>query len=239
MNAHDEIELHELAAPYALDALDERERAAFEAHLGRCEGCRRDVAELTATAGELAGAVAEAPPPELRAAVLAQVADTRQQPPAVSSLDDHRSRRAARVPRLLAAAAALVVVAGLATAVVLQQGRLAELEAVEQLATASDVTLTELSGPGEGELRLLSSQEEGSVAVVGELPPPGEGRTYQLWLIDDAGPASAGTFGPEGTRVEHLAEGDVAAAVAVGVTEEPAGGSPQPTGEILHAGELR
>jgi anti-sigma factor RsiW len=37
------IDIHQLAAAYALDALDDRERAEFEAHYPTCPVCRPEV----------------------------------------------------------------------------------------------------------------------------------------------------------------------------------------------------
>lgn len=74
-------DLHHLSGAYAVDALDEGERAAFEQHLAGCPDCRAEVAELAAAAGSLASAVEAAPPPELRAAVLSRISTVRPLPP--------------------------------------------------------------------------------------------------------------------------------------------------------------
>ena len=58
--------LHELAAGYALDALDDDEHAAFEQHLAECEQCATDVLAFRETAALLAYA-AEGPEPPARA----------------------------------------------------------------------------------------------------------------------------------------------------------------------------
>ena len=50
-------EVHELAAGYALDALDADDRQAFESHLAECERCRAELAGLSETVGTLAFAV--------------------------------------------------------------------------------------------------------------------------------------------------------------------------------------
>ena len=47
-------ELHHLAGAYALDALEESERAAFEQHLASCDWCTVEVADFRATAAVLA-----------------------------------------------------------------------------------------------------------------------------------------------------------------------------------------
>jgi len=60
--------LARLDASYAMDALDARERAEFEAHLATCGACRAGVAEARQTLDLLAGvdpdALAEEPPPD-------------------------------------------------------------------------------------------------------------------------------------------------------------------------------
>lgn len=76
--------------------------------------------------------------------------------------------------------------------------------------------------------------------VTHDLQPVQAGRTYQLWLVTaKAEKISAGTFNTDarGRAVVQatyaLAESDLA---AIAITEEPEGGSPQPTGTILVAG---
>lgn len=64
---------HDLTAAYALDALAPDEAEAYERHLGQCEECRKQLAELNEGAAALAfEAVAPAPPARLRAAILEQ-----------------------------------------------------------------------------------------------------------------------------------------------------------------------
>ena len=74
-------DLHHLSGAYAVDALDEGERAAFEQHLAGCPDCRAEVAELAAAAHSLTSVVEAAPPPELRAAVLSRISTVRPLPP--------------------------------------------------------------------------------------------------------------------------------------------------------------
>jgi anti-sigma-K factor RskA len=76
--------------------------------------------------------------------------------------------------------------------------------------------------------------------ITHDLPAVKNGRTYQLWLVTaKAEKISAGTFNTDarGRAVVQatyaLAESDLA---AIAITEEPTGGSPQPTGTILVAG---
>jgi anti-sigma factor RsiW len=70
--------LHDLTAAYALDALDDEDARAYEAHLARCERCRDELSSFSETASALAYAVdAPVPPPELRARIIQQAARER------------------------------------------------------------------------------------------------------------------------------------------------------------------
>src|SRR5438874_5018868 len=93
------MDLHDLTAAYALDALEPTETEAYEEHLGQCEDCRAQLAELNDTAAALAfGAVAPTPPSRLRAAILDAAAAERTN---VIPLPQRRWK-----PRALAVAAA-------------------------------------------------------------------------------------------------------------------------------------
>ena len=63
-----------------------------------------------------------------------------------------------------------------------------------------------------------------------------EDKVYELWYITDEGPTSAATFRPEDGSVQVVV--DAEPADQVGITEEPDGGSPAPTGPILASGAL-
>jgi anti-sigma-K factor RskA len=81
--------------------------------------------------------------------------------------------------------------------------------------------------------RLFWNPVRGTVVIVAfDLPPAPAGRTYQLWGIAPGGdPVSLGTFqtAADGTAlVQRPAPGGIPFEVGA-VTEEPAGGSPQPT----------
>lgn len=73
------------------------------------------------------------------------------------------------------------------------------------------------------------------------LPATRPGREYQLWLVTADRKISAGTFrpGPRGSAVVQAEyELPPESLQAVAVTEEPAGGQPQPTGAIVLAGAM-
>lgn len=100
------MDLHELTAAYAVDALDPDEAEAYRRHLGQCEECREELAALNETAANLAFAtVAPAPPPRLRVAILEQAAAER-----TNVVPLLRRRWVARGVGVAAAAAACIVV---------------------------------------------------------------------------------------------------------------------------------
>jgi anti-sigma-K factor RskA len=103
------MDLHDLTAAYALDALSSDEAETYERHLGQCEECREQLAELNATAAALAFAtVAPAPPSRLRAVILEQAAAER------SNVVPLLRRRWVGRGLAVAAAAAACIVVGLA-----------------------------------------------------------------------------------------------------------------------------
>ncbi len=73
-----------------------------------------------------------------------------------------------------------------------------------------------------------SASERRAVVVLASLAPAPAGRTYQLWLIDRSGAVSKGVFAPSGGTAQLAVDG-AGVGQAVGVTVEPAGGSPAPT----------
>lgn len=67
--------------------------------------------------------------------------------------------------------------------------------------------------------------------------PPG--KSYQLWVIEDGRPRSAGVLqlGPAGeARHETIADAQLKSGVTIAVTLEPEGGRDQPSGPIVLAG---
>lgn len=74
-------EIHALSGAYAVDALDEMERARFERHLGECSACRAEVESLTYAAVELSAITETVPPSSLRVRVLSDIRTVRPLPP--------------------------------------------------------------------------------------------------------------------------------------------------------------
>ncbi len=176
-------EVHTFAGPYALDAIDDIERAEFARHLAQCPACAQEIAELRATASRLADVVAAPPPPALRAAVLAEIGRTRQLGP--RSSPEPRAGQP-RWRRLAVAAAAVAVVAAGAgvTTYTVEEQRVREARAVAAVLDAKDLQVRTVDAAGGGQVKILYSRamNEGLASLSG-LPAPAAGHTYQLWFL--------------------------------------------------------
>jgi anti-sigma-K factor RskA len=105
---------------------------------------------------------------------------------------------------------------------------------------AVPLTATEENSDATGFVLISADGDDGALVVDG-LPPLGESQEYQLWLIRDGERTSGAVFSTDekaygGTRIR--APRPLTDYSAVGITIEPAGGSPQPTGPRVLGGPL-
>jgi len=216
-------EIHALSGAYAIDALDEHERAQFERHLAECADCRAEVDSLRGAAASLAEAVAVTPPPQLRADVLSAITKVRPLPPLPSQQPEYGRGRRFR-GFLVAAAAVAVVGTGLAVT----QPWTDDLSPVDQVIAAADSDRASARIDG-GKATVYRSESLGKAALVtDDLPAVSSGKVYELWLQVDGAMVPAGLLDASGDQ-EFLLTGDASKATAAGITVEPAGGSKQPT----------
>jgi anti-sigma-K factor RskA len=157
-----------------------------------------------------------------------------------------RRRRRSWPTSLMGTAAAVVLVLGLGVSVLIAglYDRIGELEAASddlvELLAAPDADTVTIEGP-EGEVaRVVHAPSRGEALFVADgMGPAPTDHAYELWLIDEEGAHSAGLLDlDEGGRTVHRLRGDVQRAVAVGVTVEPEGGSPEPTTDPVMLLEL-
>jgi hypothetical protein len=233
-------DLHSLAGAYALDALGSpAERDRFDRHLSRCPPCAAEVRGFREVATAMAFAVTAEAPAGLRPQVLAAAARTRQLPPEVSS-DARPQRTRSTLPWLpwLSGAVALASVAvavffGLAqshTQDELNQAR-AENQALNVVLSAPHVqVLSQVATSGGTAIVVLAAERHELAVVTTGLPALPPGQVYQLWLIGKTKTTSAGLLpaAKSGRTPAILATGLVKGDT-LGLTVEPAPGSPQPT----------
>lgn len=247
-------DIHALSGAYAVDALDDIERAQFERHLAGCETCREEVASLQEASALLAETTMTPPGADLRDRVLAQIATVRPLPPVVpvgTPAPDRPDTETAPTPasttaptsapgtrrlRTLLVAAAAVVAVGVGGTVVAQQpwsdddtSQAPRLSAVERIQQASDVQTFRHRFPDGAEAVLYRSASlNEAVVVTNDMGPAPEGKVFQAWLQHDDTMVSAGLM-PEGPDNVVPLQGDPATADGFGITVEPAGGSVVPS----------
>ena len=193
---------------YLLDALDGRERRAFERHLRSCDECREEVERLRAAADVLPGSVEQLePPPALKARLMAEVEPRRARP---------RPRLRLR-PILVAAAVGLLIGIGVS--------QLGGDDTRTVPATVADAM------PRAG--GTLEISDDSATLRLHDMPELGERRVYQVWLQhgDEMVPARTFEVGRSGRGEVDLR--DVADADGVYVTREARGGAKVPSEEPI------
>jgi anti-sigma-K factor RskA len=111
---------------------------------------------------------------------------------------------------------------------------LARRDSLVALLVSPDVQAVSVSGSGPApSARYFFDRRAGRIFIAASsLPPAAQGRTYQLWGIESGKPpVSLGTFNTDSSgRAEVSVAVPAGLRVAVtAVTDEPSGGSPQPT----------
>jgi hypothetical protein len=226
-------EIADLLPAYALDALDDDERALVEEHLARSPEDRDHVADLQVAASMLAHA--GGPPPEgvwekLESIIADSPRAERAGPPA-----DVLALRRAQAPsaspnrrwQWLAAAAAVValVFGGLWISERANDGGTSSGTASLAAAAASapgsrHAVLTDPSG---NTLATAVVTRDGSGYLTSKLPRADAGQTYQLWGITRTGTISLGVLGRDPGTVAFKA---AAPTQSLAITTEVAGGVP-------------
>jgi anti-sigma-K factor RskA len=261
----DHDELRELTGAYALDAVTDDERRELEAHLEGCPACGEEVRSLRAAASELAFTAPERRPPDsLRARVLASIEPAPAVAPMVtpkrSPLGAWWLAAAATIAAVALGLYAVSLRARLdALETELQLARAQANAAQQQLARAEtnirlvntstgilaspDVVRVDLKGAGKAagaSGRAFWSPSRGVLFAANGLPALSADRVYQLWIITrDDRRVPAGLLAPDASgQTLILADRNENAPATFAVTEEPAGGVPQPTGAIVLAGTL-
>ena len=239
----------DLLGAWALDAVDDLERAKVERAIASDEELAAEARQLRETIGRLAETDAQQPPDHIRDAVLAEIqqsaaAEDTTDTAAVGEDRDElaKMRRRRRWQGLAAAAAAVVVAVAIPTAVAVDQADRAdqaELQAGFAQQQAEDITEALLDPSAEVVSDDLADGSRG-IAVLGDDSALFAARDmaqlddqdYQLWVLEGEDATSAGVLDWE--------DGELTASVdqfpddaALAVTAEPTGGSEQPTSDPL------
>ena len=210
----------DLLAAYALDAVDDEERDAIEAHLATCDS-HEEVGELLATAAGISALVEDREP---SAALEARLLDTAGR--ATRGPEPLPIRRRLNLAWPAAAAAALILVAvGFGAGALMTPE--AEDEAMVQVVQQGTAWMRAEALAGESPVKV-------TLAGLRRLP---EDVGYQVWAVRDPEWVSVGICN---TDDEGWWDGDFDFAMQDGdalvVTIEPRTGSDRPTGEVVLSG---
>jgi anti-sigma-K factor RskA len=229
MSAPQNPDLMALATPYALHALTESERAEVDRQIADAppEVAAAFAAEVRAvheTMAVVSAATAVEPPPPLRDRLLASVAE-----------DPVRQLPTKRVNRwrttVLAAAAVLAVGLGALGVGIAMRPPAPTISTAAEVFGAADVRTVSGPIPGGGTATLVFSHEkDAGVLVMNNVPPPKPDSVYQMWLVGNSGPQSAGTMDAKSVAPSTTAVlPDLGDSKTLAFTVEPPGGSVMPT----------
>lgn len=248
---------------YAVGALDDTEIDRVEVEIARetvleQRRYRREVTRTREALASLSVQDATPPPPQIRDQLLASLTsgpvDGPEAPPdfdrstdGVDEVDrpanvidlDARRRRISLAVGAVAAALMLIVGGVLVGRVTAPESKAPVASELEQdtskVLSAPDMQLRQ-DALGDGSVTVAASREQNTAVVFADgLPPTPTGQTYQMWLLGDShDPTSVGLMqGDPGRQVVAL--DDLTDSNKLGITIEPDGGSPQPTGEVITA----
>lgn len=229
-------QVRKLLAGLVLGCLDAEDEAALSQHLAHCEDCHRQLDAWECTVGYLALAAPQAePPPGLKSELMRRI----NRPTGVARhVAGASHRRGGFFPWLRPTPA--WVLAGLVLVCVLSVGKLFlwQRTGLENSRSPASLQMVVMEGTAaapiaDGTLVYLPGQHEG-VLVVSDLPALEKQQQYQLWLIKNSTRTSGGSFWvePNGyARFTVHSQRPLDSYTAFGITIEPAGGSPAPTGE--------
>lgn len=241
-------EYQEILWIHALDALDGQDRTDFEQHLSDCLDCQKELNQARQTVAQLAFSVTPVQAPsELRQKILDNILP---EPMEVKKV----APRKTWFPRLafgFGIAAIILAISGWWKAYDLRKritGLENEISQMQSQLTQQAQDLALLRSPASEFLTLagqtIQPQARGKmiwdaatgtgIFLVTGLPQLPQDKTYQLWVIAEQKPISAGIFsvdlhGRGELRVINLPPTHLIQAFAV--TLEPSGGVPQPTGQ--------
>jgi len=236
----DEMHVLDLLPAYVLNSLEAEEAQRVEAHLSSCLICRNESNAFRLVTAQLSFAAPLATPsPDLKNRLTERVQATRPEPRPVAQAPARSWSE-----RLLPAwsFASLFLIFALAGFNLFLWQRFSQREVATSAGGMRAVPLSaaEPSSRATGYV-LISADGDSGALVVDGLPPLGKSQQYQLWLIRDGQRISGAIFSTDernygGTRIR--APRSLLDYSAVGITIEPAGGSPQPTGPKVLGGSL-
>lgn len=243
---------------YALGSLDEEDLLRVARHLPHCPACRSELAGYWDTMDAISFSLPpQVPPADLRARILQRVAPAQaaQPVPVQARAAENMSERepggfsrwlagifSGRASRLAWGALALLVVLFLAGSNIFLWRQVNNLQARAMRDNTRVVRMdgTQNAPKAYGYVMVFRGENYGTL-VVEDAPPLQQGKQYQLWMIHDGKRTSGGVFSvnDQGYGVLNIVSAQpLESFTTFGITVEPSGGSPGPTGAKVLGGGL-
>jgi anti-sigma factor RsiW len=236
--SHDAI--RELLAPVALGAAEPDEVARVEEHVAGCTGCREELAGLRSAADVLALAVPQHDPsPALRESLMTRVRAEAAERQAAAEPAERAPRRGfgSRVRGTLSSIRPWPAVAVAAVIAALLLGWNIVLQTSEDSGGGEQVAALSVTGTADApdiSGRVVWVPDEATAIVrLNNLPPLDPGDAYQLWVLRDGVPESAGLFEQTGPSQAVRVAAGLDDADALAVTAQPSTSRMVPEGPIL------
>jgi len=221
-------------AAYALNILDAAEAAEVATHLAACPACQVELQVYEALVGELVVTVPQVtPPPGLKTQLLQEVSTPLPSAPMPKPQTSWwpRWRNWFRKRPLWQPVFVVVLALLLISNLQLRQ----QLSDAETPANFGTVTLTSADETASATgIIIISADGQHGTLVVQNLPTLPETETYQLWLVKNEQRTDGGVFDvdKDGYRAYWVqAPEPLNSYENFGITIEPSGGSPGPTGD--------
>jgi anti-sigma-K factor RskA len=225
---------------YAIGALDSGEMAALEFHLLTCEICKAELLTYAPLSEQLLLAVPpQRPPSMLRRKLQAHLPSARK----TSKPKFSWSFTQTTVGFAMFVLLALSIFSIFQTQkLVQQQSKLAQQAETSQIALAAmsypETKAIPINAENISGTLLLAKEQNVAVIITWNLPVLKPDQTYQIWLIDPQGKRTSGGIFNAQPELPYAtatvtSPGSLINYNGIGVTIEPAGGSPQPTGQRI------
>ena len=229
----------EFIPAYVLGILPEDEREGVSKHLERCLSCQAEFHSYQSVVDHLPHTVPQRNPPQrLRAAILQQAA--------AEEVNTRLTRRSwwtwlSRPLNPLVGLVGLLLIVALAGLNIFQLQQAQTPPATAVPANFHLVKMTSPQGTGPTGILVISDDGNYGTLVVDGLTPLDVKQQYQLWLVKDGKRTSGGVFSVEDSgygMLEIDSPQPLISYQSFGITVEPSGGSPGPTGQKVLGGNL-
>jgi len=255
--------IEELLPFYALDALTDEERELVDSYLAEHPEAREQMKDLHTGASAVPYGVSPVVPPRkvkeslmarVNADAKARVYSSARRQPSRPFLRGVRGENILRTFTLGVATLAIVWVIILNAQISqlrneifdLHETLAAQSNSLEQIianlpkSPPSNVITVSLKGTNiqpraHGQL-VVDPNEQSAILIISGLPKLEANKTYQVWLINGGAPVSAGllSIDENGQGVVIVTSNEsIGSFKSLGISVEPEGGSPQPTGDIV------